>query len=43
MHADVLDTDMVRKTLNVILKFQDDAERVATELPAMVRRAKEAR
>jgi MoxR-like ATPase len=43
MHADVLETEMVRDTLNVILKFQDDAERVDTELPAMVRRAKEGR
>jgi MoxR-like ATPase len=43
MHADKLDPDMVRDTLNVILKFQDDAERVDTELRAMVRRAQEGR
>jgi len=43
MHADQLDPDMVRDTLNVILKFQDDVERVDTDLRAMVRRAHEGR
>lgn len=43
LHADQLETDMVRDTLNVILKFQDDAQRVDTELRAMVRKAQEGR
>jgi MoxR-like ATPase len=43
MHADQLDPDMVRKTLNVILKFQDDVERVDTEVRSMVKTAREGR
>ena len=43
MHADRLDPDLVRTTLNVILKFQDDVERVDTEVNAMVRTAREGR
>lgn len=43
LHADQLETEMVRDTLNVILKFQDDAQRVDTELRAMVRKAHEGR
>jgi MoxR-like ATPase len=43
MHADQLDPEMVRNTLNVILKFQDDVERVDTEVRAMVRTAREGR
>ncbi len=43
MHADQLDPEMVRTTLNVILKFQDDVERVETEVRSMVRSAREGR
>jgi MoxR-like ATPase len=43
MHADQLDPEMVRNTLNVILKFQDDVERVETEVRSMVRSAREGR
>ena len=39
LHVDALDADWVRETLNVILKFQDDIERVEPQLPALLRRA----
>ena len=35
LHNDELTPALVRATLNVILKFQDDIERVATELPRL--------
>ena len=41
MHADSLDTDLVRETLNVLLKHESDIESVATELPALTRKAVE--
>ena len=39
LHVDALDADWVRETLNVILKFQDDIERVEPQVPALMRRA----
>jgi MoxR-like ATPase len=36
LHADTLDRDIVRNTLNVILKFQDDIENIEAELPALM-------
>jgi MoxR-like ATPase len=36
LHADTLDRDIVRNTLNVILKFQDDIENIEAELPALI-------
>ena len=41
MHAEHLDTELVRSTLNVLLKHESDIESVARELPAMTRRAVE--
>ncbi len=41
MHADSLDTELVRSTLNVLLKHESDIESVAKELPAITRRAVE--
>ncbi len=35
MHADSLDADLVRQTLNVILKFQEDIETVEAELQSV--------
>jgi MoxR-like ATPase len=37
MHADQLDEDLVRDTLNVLLKFEDDIEATDTELRSLVR------
>jgi MoxR-like ATPase len=39
LHADALNPELVRITLNVLLKFQDDIEFVANELPRMIRKA----
>ncbi|MCB1749996.1 MAG: MoxR family ATPase [Gammaproteobacteria bacterium] len=39
MHANELDTQLVRQTLNVLLKFQDDIENVDAEIPALTRTA----
>ena len=39
LHADSLDPDMVRETLNVILKFQDDIDTVSAELYSVTTRA----
>ena len=41
MHADTLDTDLVRDTLNVLLKFEQDIAAVDRQLPTMVRKANE--
>jgi len=41
LHATELDDAMVRNTLNLLLKFEDDIDSVETEVPGMVRRAKE--
>ncbi|MGE0483761.1 MAG: AAA family ATPase [Gammaproteobacteria bacterium] len=39
MHANELDNQLVRQTLNVLLKFQDDIENVDAEIPALTRAA----
>jgi len=39
LHARELDTQLVRQTLNVLLKFQDDIEHVDSEVPALTRGA----
>lgn len=39
MHAEHLDTELVRSTLNVLLKHESDIESVAKDLPAMTRKA----
>lgn len=36
LHADTLDRDIVRNTLNVILKYQDDIDNIEAELPALM-------
>ena len=43
LHSDQLDADMVRDTLNVLLKFQDDIETVSAELYSLTGRALTAR
>jgi MoxR-like ATPase len=39
LHADTLDPTLVRDTLNVILKFQDDIENVSAELTTLTSKA----
>ncbi len=39
LHATELDNELVRSTLNVLLKFQDDIEHVDAEIPALTRAA----
>ena len=39
LHTDRLDADLVRDTLNVILKFQEDIENVETELTTLTSKA----
>lgn len=41
MHADSLDHNLVRDTLNVLLKHESDIESVSKDLPAITRRAVE--
>ncbi|GLQ06678.1 AAA family ATPase [Sneathiella chinensis] len=36
LHADTLDIEMVRNTLNLLLKFEDDIENMDREVPKMV-------
>jgi len=43
LHSDVLDSDLVKETLNVILKFQDDIDTVEAELYSVTSRAFKAR
>lgn len=43
LHAEELDTELVRETLNVLLKFQDDIENLDAELLSMTRQALGAR
>lgn len=43
LHAQALDPQLVRDTLNVILKFQDDIEGINAEVPAITSRALQAR
>ena len=40
MHARELDADLVRDTLNVLLKYQDDIEAVDSEISGLVVAAK---
>lgn len=42
LHTDELDEALVRNTLNLLLKFEDDIESVDTEISGMLRRAKDA-
>ena len=39
LHTETLDPDLVRQTLNVILKFQEDVETVEAELQAVTNKA----
>jgi len=39
LHANELDNQLVRETLNVLLKFQDDIEAIDAEVPALTRNA----
>ena len=41
MHANSLDSDLVRDTLNVLLKFEQDIASVERRVPTMVRKAAE--
>jgi len=41
LHADSLNVDLVRDTLNVLLKFEEDFAAVEREIPEMTRKAKE--
>ncbi len=41
MHANSLDSELVRDTLNVLLKFEQDIESVERRIPTMVRKAAE--
>ena len=43
LNADELDTDLVRSTLNILLKFQDDIENIDGDIVAMTRKALGAR
>ncbi len=40
LHADSLDTEIVRNTLNMLLKFEDDIDNMHIEIPKMVAEAK---
>ena len=42
LHADELDPDLVRRTLNILLKFQDDVEAAQGELSGLISKAREA-
>ncbi|MEM6707329.1 MAG: MoxR family ATPase [Pseudomonadota bacterium] len=42
LHAEELDADLVRRTLNVVLKFQDDIENVTTEVNTLTAQARAA-
>ena len=39
LHADELDASLVRETLNVLLKFEDDIATAAPQVHEMVRKA----
>ena len=39
LHRETLDAEQVRRTLNVILKFQEDIDTVSGELASVVGRA----
>jgi hypothetical protein len=40
LHATVLDVDLVRDTLNVLLKFEDDIAAAAHQVPALAAKAR---
>jgi MoxR-like ATPase len=40
LHARELEADLVRRTLNVLLKFQDDIEAIENEIPSLVHKAR---
>ena len=42
MHADRLDVDLVRQTLNVLLKHETDIESVDTRIAELTRKARRA-
>ena len=42
LNSETLDPDMVRDTLNVILKFQEDIDNVSVELTTLTSNAKKA-
>ncbi len=42
LHADSLDAELVRNTLNILLKFEDDIDNMDTEVPKMIAAAKKA-
>jgi hypothetical protein len=42
MHVDSLDVDLVRDTLNVLLKFEQDIEGVKRDIPEITRKARQA-
>ena len=39
LHAEEIDSALVRSTLNVLLKFQDDIENIDAEIPSLTRQA----
>ena len=41
MHADSLDSELVRDTLNVLLKFEQDITSVERRIPTLVRKSAE--
>jgi hypothetical protein len=41
LHADTLNVDLVRDTLNVLLKFEEDCKAIGRDIPEMTRKAKE--
>jgi hypothetical protein len=41
MHADSLDSELVRDTLNVLLKFEQDIASVERRIPTLVRKSAE--
>ena len=40
LHAETLEPDLVRDTLNVILKFQEDIENVDAEITTLTSKAR---
>ncbi len=40
LHAQEIDPELVRRTLNVLLKFQDDIDNIDNEIPTLVAKAK---
>ena len=42
LHTETLDPDLVRDTLNVILKFQEDIDNVDKEIPSLTHNATKA-